>query len=126
VATAKRVVEDFGGEVPRSMEDLTSLPGVGRKTANVVQGHLWGKSDGVAADTHVMRVSYRLALTTEQEPVKVERDLNHVFAPEDYPDVNFHFIAHGRATCHARSPKCGECVVNDICPKKGVARPKKT
>ncbi len=122
VDAARMVEERFGGKVPRAMADLLEIPGVGRKTANVVQGHLFDESEGVGVDTHVKRVSYRLALTTEEDPEKVETDLNRVFEPRDYPSVNFYFIAHGRAICRARAPKCSECVVTDVCPKKGVAR----
>ncbi|MEA3199368.1 MAG: endonuclease [Thermoplasmata archaeon] len=120
VACAQKLLDEFGGQVPRDLDALTSLPGVGRKTANVVQGHLFGASTGVGVDTHVKRVSFRLGLTDQTEPEDVERDLNRVFAPADYPDVNFCLIAHGRAICRAPRPKCPDCLLADLCPKKGV------
>jgi len=120
VAAARMVRDEFGGEVPRAMEDLVKIPGVGRKTANVVQGHAWRASEGVAVDTHVKRVAFRLGLTANEDPVTVERDLNRLYPKEHYPLVNFYFIAHGRATCTARRPACPDCVLADICPKRGV------
>lgn len=122
VAAARMVRDAYGGQVPRALEELVAIPGVGRKTANVVQGHVWNASEGVAVDTHVKRVSFRLGLTNEEDPEKVELDLNRVFEPADYPDVNFYLIAHGRAVCVARKPKCGACVLDDVCPKRGVAK----
>ena len=118
--TARRIVEDHGGEVPRAMADLTRLPGVGRKTASVVQGHVWGEAEAVAVDTHVKRVAYRLGLTTREDARVAERELAEVFPPKAWPEVNFYCIAHGRATCRAIRPACGRCVVRDLCPKVGV------
>ncbi|HWH08321.1 MAG TPA: endonuclease III [Candidatus Thermoplasmatota archaeon] len=118
--TARRIVEDFGGEVPRSLDDLTSLPGVGRKTASVVQGYLWGEADTVAVDTHVKRVTYRLGLTSRDDAKVAERELSALVPRRDWPDVNFYCIAHGRATCRAVRPACGRCVLSDLCPKVGV------
>lgn len=120
VETARRLVADFGGEVPRSMEDLTSLPGVGRKTAAVVQGYVWNEADTVAVDTHVSRVAERLGLTSSREPRKAERELEALFPRSDWPAINDSFIAHGRAVCKARRPLCETCVVKGICPKIGV------
>ena len=115
------LVEKHGGEVPRSMADLVELPGVARKTASVVQGYVFGEAEGVAVDTHVKRVSYRLGLTAEESPVKIERDLAALYPSADWPDINFYFIQHGRhGPCVARKPRCGACIVEDLCPKKGV------
>lgn len=119
--TARLLVERHGGQVPRSMEDLVALPGVARKTASVVQGYVFGVSEGIGVDTHVRRVSYRLGLTTEETPAKIERDLMALYPPEDWPAINFFFIYHGRhGPCVARKPRCPECVVEDLCPKQGV------
>lgn len=121
LGTARLLVEKHGGALPRSMEDLVELPGVARKTASVVQGYVFGASEGVAVDTHVRRVSYRLALTEHEAPPRIEKDLMALYPPEDWPDVNFYFIQHGRhGPCVARRPRCPECIVEDICPRKGV------
>ena len=121
VGTARMLVERHGGEVPLAMEDLVELPGVARKTASVVQGYVFGASEGVAVDTHVRRVSYRLALTEHEAPAKIEKDLMALYPPGDWPDVNFYFIQHGRhGPCVARRPRCPACVVKDLCPKVGV------
>lgn len=117
---ARLLVERHGGEVPRAMEDLVALPGVGRKTASVVQGYVWGEAEAVAVDTHVRRVSFRLGLTTREDPDQVAEDLGALYPPRDWPDVNFFFIRHGRAVCVARRPRCGECLVADLCPRRGV------
>lgn len=118
--TATQLVERFGGEVPRSMEDLMTLPGVARKTANVVQSYVFGRSEGICVDTHVKRVAYRLGLTGEEDPVKVEQDLMRVYPREHYEDVPFYFISHGRAVCFAKKPACSSCFLADLCPKRGV------
>lgn len=120
VDTAKALMSEHAGAVPRDTGALMALPGVGRKTANVVLGHLSGAPEGVGVDTHVKRVSYRLGLTTAEDPEGVETDLNRIFPPADYADINFTFIAHGRAICVARKPRCPDCLLADICPKKGV------
>ena len=118
--TARRIVEEYGGEVPRAMEDLTSLPGVGRKTASVVQGYVWGEADAVAADTHVQRVGYRLGLVSRQDARAAERELAAIVPRAGWPDVNYYCIAHGRAICRAIRPACPRCVLKDLCPKVGV------
>lgn len=121
VGMARMLVERHGGEVPTTMEALVELPGVARKTASVVQGYVTGRAEGVAVDTHVRRVSYRLALTDQEAPPKIETDLMALYPPEDWPDINFYFIWHGRhGPCVARKPRCPECIVEDLCPKKGV------
>jgi endonuclease III len=120
-ACAREVVERFGGEVPRSMADLTSLPGVARKTANVVQANAWGRSEGVCVDTHVGRVARRLGLSAAEDPVGVERDLMRLYPEADWVDVPYHFIQLGRSFCDAKKPDCASCYLADLCPKRGVA-----
>lgn len=118
--TASAIVERYGGEVPRAMSDLLTLPGVARKTANVVQGQCFGLAEGVCVDTHVGRVARRLGLTRAEDPVHVERDLMRVYPEAEWIDVPYYFIQHGRATCDAKRPRCPECPLADICPKRGV------
>jgi endonuclease III len=108
--------ERFGGEVPPRMEDLTTLPGVGRKTANVVLGVGFGIAEGVVVDTHVKRIAARLGLTRDEDPEKIERDLIPLLPPEKRVHFTHLVIDHGRATCTARRPFCERCVVNDLCP----------
>ncbi len=112
---AQAVSERFGGEVPSSMEDLTSLPGVGRKTANVVRSVALGLP-GLPVDTHVGRLARRLGLTEENDPVKVERDLDALVPPDERGPLSLRLILHGRRVCKARTPLCGECVLVDLCP----------
>jgi endonuclease-3 len=116
------LVERHGGEVPRTMEELTAVPGVGRKTANVVLGNAFGIDEGVVVDTHVARLSQRLALTRHSEAGKIERDLMALVPRKDWTLFPHLMIHHGRATCQARKPKCEMCPVNDLCPfpKKAV------
>lgn len=114
IACARRLLEEYGGEVPSSIEDLTSLPGVGRKTANVVRGHIF-KEPAVVVDTHVGRVSRRLGLTTSEDPTTVEFDLMKLVPKDHWILINIQFIAHGRSTCQARSPKCQNCPVSHLC-----------
>jgi len=116
MATARMVVGEFGGTVPDTMEDLMRLPGVARKTANIVISGAYGKVEGIAVDTHVFRISHRLGLTDEKDPDKVERDLTSLLPREDWYAVNYRFIDHGRAVCTAKRPICGACVLSDICP----------
>ena len=120
IGMATGLVERFRGEVPRTIPDLTSLPGVGRKTANVVLGNAFGENHGVVVDTHVGRVSRRLALTAEDDPVKVERDLMALFPRKNWTLLSHLLIFHGRRICVARRPKCGACVLNDLCPSSEV------
>jgi endonuclease III len=116
MATARMVASEFGGRVPDTMEGLMSLPGVARKTANIVISNAFGKVEGIAVDTHVFRLSHRLGLTDESDPDKVERDLTSLLPREDWFHVNYRFIDHGRAVCTAKRPICGACVLSDICP----------
>jgi endonuclease III len=116
---AQAVVEHFGGEVPSSMEELTSLPGVGRKTANVVRSVALGLP-GLPVDTHVGRLTRRLGLTTQTDPVKVEAEMDALVPPEERGALSLRLILHGRRVCLARSPRCEACVLVDICPSAAV------
>ena len=120
---ATALVERHGGEVPRSMEELTQLPGVGRKTANVVRGVAFGEADGIVVDTHVKRVSARLALTRSEDALEVENDLLEVVPPEERVVYTHRVIDHGRSVCVARKPRCEICVLNDLCPASFVIAP---
>ena len=113
---ARALVEDHGGEVPRSMEELVRLPGVGRKTANVVLGNAFSVNVGVVVDTHVRRVSRRLGLTKHQDPEKVERDLLEMVPEEERALFSHLLIFHGRHVCKSRKPTCSGCVLNNVCP----------
>lgn len=117
---AQRVAESHGGEVPADLDALTALPGVGRKTANVVLGTAFGIASGVVVDTHVKRLSYRLGLTTAKTPEQVERDLIRIVPRSGWVDLSHRLIQLGRQFCLARRPKCGECPLEPICPKIGV------
>ena len=114
------LVERHGGEVPAKMEELVELPGVGRKTANVVLGNAFGKNVGFVVDTHVARLSGRLGLTAETDPIRIEQDLMQLIARKDWTLVPHLFIDHGRAVCKAPKPKCEVCVLNDICPSSRI------
>jgi endonuclease-3 len=117
---SQKIVENFGGSVPQTMDELLTLNGVARKTANVVLGNAFGIASGVVVDTHVGRLSQRLGLTTEKTPEKIERDLSEL-VPQNYWVMFPHWlIFHGRAVCNARKPKCSQCVLSDICPRIGV------
>jgi endonuclease-3 len=120
LAMSRAVAEEHGGRVPDTMEELVELPGVGRKTANVVLGNAYDKNEGVVVDTHVGRVSGRLGLTKESDPVKVEKDLEKLFPREQWTMLAHLFIEHGRQICDARRPKCEICFLNDICPSSRV------
>jgi endonuclease III len=120
IGLGKALVERHNGEVPDTMDDLVRLPGVGRKTANVVLGNAFNKNEGVVVDTHVARVSQRLGLTKETDPVRIEQDLMPLFPREDWALLSHLFIFHGRHICEARSPKCEICTLNDICPSSTV------
>lgn len=110
------ILTEFDGKVPDTMEGLTSLPGVARKTANIVLGEAYGKVEGIAVDTHVFRLSHRFGLSTEMDPNKVERDLMAIFPPDHWHRVNYDLINHGRQICTAKRPACGPCFLNDVCP----------
>jgi endonuclease-3 len=120
IALGKALVERHNGEVPDSMDALVKLPGVGRKTANVILGNAFGKNEGVVVDTHVGRLSLRLGLTKETDPIKVEQDLMPLFPQKDWAMLAHVLIFHGRRVCDARVPKCEICVLSDICPSSRV------
>lgn len=113
---AREVVEKHGGEIPARMEDLVALPGVARKTANVVLGSAFGVNAGFVVDTHVTRVAARLGLTSETDPVKIERDLMQVVPRDRWTEVAHQLIWHGRRICHARAPACNQCPLAPLCP----------
>ena len=115
-AAAQRIVDEYGGEVPDTMEDLMTLRGVARKTANIVLGNAYGKVEGMAVDTHVKRVSNRLGFSAESDPDKIERDLMALIPREKWFPFTYVLIDHGRAICVARRPRCEECPVNHLCP----------
>ncbi len=112
---AKQVLENFGGEVPHTMEELTSLAGVGRKSANVILLEVFGIAEGIAVDTHAKRISNLVGLSKAKEPEKIEQDLIKIFPKEYLKDINHIFVWHGRNTCVARNPKCDSCVVKQFC-----------
>ncbi|MBZ5585276.1 MAG: endonuclease III [Acidobacteriia bacterium] len=118
VGAAKRVVTEFGGQVPRTMEEMLTIPGAARKTANVVLGTAYGIPSGVVVDTHVQRVSARLDLTKNTDPVKIEQDLMKIIPKERWILFSHQLILHGRALCVARTPKCAGCDLNSICYAK--------
>jgi endonuclease-3 len=113
---AAKLVSEHDGQVPKSMESLAALPGVGRKTANVVLGNAFGIEEGVVVDTHVSRVSARLGLTKHSDPIKIENDLMALFPREKWTVLSHWLIWHGRRRCFARRPDCGNCELSDICP----------
>ena len=117
---ANALVDRHGGKVPDTMEELVKLPGVGRKTANVVLGNAFGKNEGVVVDTHVARISALLKLTKQKDPVKIERDLMKIVPREEWTMFPHLMIHHGRAVCIANRPKCAECVISELCPSSSV------
>src|SRR5690242_7185783 len=120
IGMAQALVERHGGEVPQTMEELTALPGVGRKTANVILGTWFHKNEGVVVDTHVHRLSRLLGLTRQDDPVKIEQDLMRIVPRDDWTWFSHTLILHGRNVCIARRPKCPECVLNRLCPSSTV------
>ena len=118
-AAAGAILERFGGEVPKRMEDLVTLPGVGRKTANVLLGHVFGQP-GLVVDTHVRRLARRLGLTRNADPDKIEADLHKLRPPQDWTPFSMRLILHGRRVCHARAPRCDACALRPDCPRIGV------
>lgn len=115
-----KLVRDYGGEVPRQLEELVTVPGVGRKTANVVLGNAFGIASGIVVDTHVKRLSYRLGLTMQKTPDKIEKDLCQLVPEKDWINFSHWLIFHGRQVCKARRPACERCVLEGECPKRGV------
>ncbi len=114
------IVEKFGSKVPKTMEDLTSLPGVARKTANIVLSSAYGINEGIAVDTHVKRLSLRLGLTKNEDPVKIEKDLMQNTPRSEWGSLSHLLIFHGRRICQAKKPNHSECVLRDICPSRNI------
>lgn len=121
ISTAKLIVERHGGEVPSELNDLVKLKGVGRKTANVILGHVFGKP-GFVVDTHVRRLTRRLGFTRQTDPVKIERVMQKILPPEDWTQFSMRLILHGRRVCGARKPRCAACAIAGDCPKIGVPK----
>lgn len=120
IGMAGAVVDRHGGRIPDSMDELVALPGVGRKTANVVLGNAFGKEIGIVVDTHVTRVGGRLGLTRHRDPIRIEQDLMKLIPRGEWTDLAHMFIDHGRAVCKAPTPRCEICVLSDICPSSRV------
>ena len=120
-AACQKIMAEFDGEVPQRMEELISLPGVARKTANVVMAHAFGINAGVTVDTHVKRLSNRLGFTQQDNPVKIERDLMKLLPQPDWENWSIRLIYHGRAVCMARNPACDRCELADLCPSAKVS-----
>lgn len=120
IGMAQALVERHGGEVPQTMEELTALPGVGRKTANVILGTWFRKNEGVVVDTHVQRLTRLLDLSRQDDPVSIEQELIQLLPREDWTWFSHTLILHGRAICIARRPQCAECVLNRLCPSSTV------
>lgn len=116
IGASKKIVEDFDGAVPDNMEDLLTLPGVARKTANIVLSSAFKKAEGIAVDTHVKRLSQRLGLSKENVPDKIEQDLMAIVPKKDWIDFNYMLVLHGRAVCPSRKPRCPECQLKHLCP----------
>jgi endonuclease III len=120
IGMAQALVADHAGQVPRTMEELLSLPGVGRKTANVVLGNAFGINAGITVDTHVARLSRLLGLTRHSDPIRIEQDLMPIFPRDHWALLSHLLIFHGRRICIARRPRCEECVLSDLCPSSRV------
>jgi endonuclease-3 len=118
IAAARLILERHNGEVPDTMEDLVTLPGVGRKTANIVLSRGFGVIEGIAVDTHVKRLSGRLGFTNNSDPVKIEQDLMALTPKNEFDSLSMTLILHGRKVCTARKPKCTECIINNLCPSR--------
>jgi len=116
IGATRKIVEDFGGRVPANMADLLTLPGVARKTGNIVLSSGFGIAEGIAVDTHVKRLSGRLGLSRQLDPEKIEKDLLKLVPKKDWLDFNFMLVNHGRKICQARKPRCPECVLRRLCP----------
>jgi len=116
IAAAKLIQEKFNGKIPKTMEEMLTIPGVARKTANVVLGNTHQIVEGIAVDTHVIRLSQRLGFSDQKDPVKIEKDLMQLFPKEEWFGLTYRLIDHGRAICEAKKPKCDECFLNNVCP----------
>ena len=126
LGAARRVRDVFDGQIPKSIEELTTIPGVARKTANVVLFGAYGINEGLAVDTHVKRIAYRLGLTDETDPVPIERDLMKLFPREEWGDVNHRMVWFGREVCDARKPLCDACEMRGFCPRREPPKASKT
>ncbi|MFH2056532.1 MAG: endonuclease III, partial [bacterium] len=122
IALAQILQSKFNSRIPNSIEELQQLPGIGRKSANVIKGELYGDPQGIAVDTHVTRLSFRLGLTKHNDPRRIEQDLMTLFSSEHWVIISHLLIHHGRAVCNARSPQCEACMLSEICPKSGVGQ----
>jgi endonuclease-3 len=116
VKAAQKVVAEYGGSLPHSMENLMTIPGIARKSANVIMQEAWGVAEGIVVDTHVIRVSNKLGLTVQKDPGKIEKDLVNLIPRKYWRNISSALVLHGRYICIARKPKCGECCLNKICP----------
>ena len=119
-ASAKMIIEKFNSKVPKTMEELISLPGVARKTANIILSNVYGINEGIAVDTHVKRLSYKLGFTKNEDPVKIEKDLMDITPKEEWGNLSHLLIFHGREICQAKKPNHKECVLYDICPSRNI------
>ena len=117
IGASKKLCEDFGGEIPQTIEELITLPGVGRKTANIVTNHGFHKAYGIAVDTHVKRLSQRLGFTKSTDPDTIEKDLTALLDRKWWEHVNYLLISHGRAVCTAKKPACERCIIREHCPE---------
>ena len=120
LGSAKMIAESFNAKVPKTMDELTSLPGVARKTANIILSNAFGINEGIAVDTHVKRLSYRLGLTKNEDPVKIEKDLMVITPKGEWGNISHLLILHGRKICQAKKPKHHECVLYDICTSRNI------
>ncbi len=125
IGAAKKIVEDYGGEVPSTMVELVKIPGVGRKTANVILGHVFGEPAFVV-DTHVRRLTYRLGFTKHTDPAEIEIDMQKMLPPKDWTPFSMRLILHGRQVCDARKPLCEICAIANDCPRIGVGKARRT
>ena len=116
IKAGQKVTADFGGSLPHSMEKLMQIPGIARKSANVIMQEAWGIAEGIVVDTHVIRVSNRLGLTIQQDPKKIEKELMIIIPKKYWRNFSSSLVLHGRYVCTARKPKCGDCVLNKLCP----------
>ncbi len=116
IGASQALVQQFGGEVPGTIEELVTIPGVGRKTANIVIHHAFGRAEGIAVDTHVRRLSLRLGLTEYPDPERIEKDLMMAYPKSVWGEINGLFILHGRRVCRSRSPDCEHCILQSLCP----------
>lgn len=124
IGMSQMLMDKFNGEVPQKLEDLVQLPGVGRKTANVVLGNAFHQASGIVVDTHVARLAFRMGWTKSKDPIKIEKDLIKKIPHEDWILISHLLIYHGRSVCKARRPDCQNCALSETCPKKGVTESK--